>query len=680
MSERYAALFSPIKIGGVTLKNRVILTAMGGTGLLGYDGKFNEKIRDYYMARVRGNVGLIVPGVTGVKSGGGYLYEKEDVFLGPVKKLMEEIHAGGTKYFMQLGAGFGRAQLMGIGPEMSEEARRELLVAPSDGIPNVWLPEIKHRGLTREEIKDLVDAFGKAALMCKKAGIDGVEIHAIHEGYLLDQFTVENTNHRTDEYGGSLENRFRFVCEIIREIKKTCGKDFPVMIRYSVSSKMRGFNQGALPAEDYKEFGRSLEESPAAARLLQEAGADALDADNGSYDSWWWAHPPVYMPLHCNFPEVSYLKKFVDIPVFCAGRMEDPAFANAAIEKGEIDGIGVARQFLADPEWLNKARSGDEADIRPCIACHNGCFGVSLVRRPGRFGFRMAHCAVNPEAMEETEWKLIPAAEKKRVAIVGGGIGGMECARILTERGFSVTLFEKTGELGGVFIAAAAPDFKEKDKMLLKWYEHQMEKLSVDVRLNTEVDAEALKEYDEVILATGAKPRVLSLPGLDDPRVLEAIEYLRGTKDCGENAVIIGGGLTGVEIAYDLVLQGKKPVVVEMQEDILQVPGLCASNSNMLREIIRYYEIPVLTETALQGIETEGGFGVLVKDKDGNVKKLPADSCILSVGYVPDRSLEEKLKEAGVPEEKIHLIGDANEVGNLMSVIREAWQLCYAFS
>ena len=341
-----------------------------------------------------------------------------------LKDLMKEIHSYGTKYFLQLGAGFGRVQLMGITANMDEKTKHELMVAPSDGMPNVWMPEMKHRGLTREEIHDLVDAFGKTALLCKRAGIDGVEIHAIHEGYLLDQFTISNTNERTDEYGGSLENRFRFICEIIQKIKKTCGNDFPVMIRYSVASKMRGFNAGALPGEDYKEFGRSLEESPAAARLLEAAGADALDADNGSYDSWWWAHPPVYMPLHCNFPEVSYLKQFIKIPVFCAGRMEDPVFSNKAIAAGEIDGIGVARQFLADPEWLNKTQEGREAEIRPCIACHNGCFGIGMIPNPK--GFFMAHCAVNPEAMEETRWNLTPVSIPKRIAIVGGGIGGME--------------------------------------------------------------------------------------------------------------------------------------------------------------------------------------------------------------------------------------------------------------
>ena len=677
MQERYSSLFSPVKIGSVTLKNRVILTAMGGTSFLGHDGKFNPHIRDYYMARVRGGVGLIVPGVTGVKDVNGYLYEKEDIFLGPVKEVIDEIHSYGAKYFFQLGAGFGRAQLIGLGPGMDEATRNALMVAPSDGIPNVWMPDLKHRGLTREEIRDIVDAFGKSALMCKKAGIDGVEIHAIHEGYLLDQFTISSTNERTDEYGGSLENRFRFITEVIREIKKTCGEDFPVMIRYSVSSKMRGFNAGALPGEDYKEFGRSLEESPAAARLLEAAGADALDADNGSYDSWWWAHPPVYMPLHCNFPEVSYIKKFVNIPVFCAGRMEDPEFADKAIAAGEIDGIGVARQFLADPEWLNKAREGREEDIRPCIACHNGCFGISLVRTPVSRGMSMAHCAVNPTAMEETEWDLTEAEVKKNIAIVGGGVGGMESARILTLRGHKVTLFEKTGELGGVFIAAAAPSFKEKDRMLLDWYRHQMDKLGVDVRLNTEAKAEDLRGFDEIIVATGAAPRNLDLPGLSDERVVEAIEYLRDTKPVGEEVVIIGGGLTGVEIAYDLVKKGKKPAVVEMQDDILQVPGLCAANSNMLREIIRYYEIPVYTSARFEGVESGDRLTVKI-NRDGKELAIETDSVVMSVGYVPVHTVSDALAKAGVPEDRVHVIGDAREVGNLMSVIREAYELCYS--
>ncbi len=673
MQEHYPHLFSPVKIGNVTLKNRVVLAAMGGTNLLlPGTGEFNPNVRDYYLARAKGNVGLIIPGVTFVHTG-GWLYNRAAAFLGPVKELMKEIHAYGSKFFFQLGAGFGRAEHLESG-----SIDPERLFSASDGMPNVWKPDVLHRGLTVEEIHQFVDAYGKCALLCKEAGIDGVEIHAVHEGYTLDQFATACTNHRTDEYGGSLENRFRFVSEVIREIKRTCGKDYPVMVRYSAASKMRGFNQGALPGEAYKEFGRSLEESPAAARLLVAAGADALNGDNGSYDSWWWAHPPVYMPQHCNFPEVAYIKKFVDVPVFCAGRMEDPVFAEKVIAAGEIDGIAVGRQFLADPEWLNKAREGREADIRPCIACHNGCFAIGGIPKPGSSGRPTAHCAINPVTLEERNWVLTPAAAKKRIAVVGGGVGGMECARILTMRGHDVTLFEKTGTLGGVFIAAAAPDFKEKDKQLLAWYRRQLDTLGVYVRLNTEADTDTVSGYDEVIAATGAFPRKLKLPGLDSPRVMEAVEYLTGVKEAGEKTVVIGGGLTGVEIAYDLALKGKKPVIVEMQQDILQVPGLCAANSNMLREIIRYYGIPVYLNASLAGVTEEGGFRVRVKEKDASEELLlEADNCILSVGYVPERTLADRLLAGGFPAGRLHVIGDAHKVENLMNVIWEAYELSY---
>ena len=671
----YEALFQPIRVGGVTLKNRIIHCAMGGTSFVGHEGETNEKIRDYYLERARGGVGLIIPGVTNVRLGGRYLYEYEDYFRSFVKDTVSEIHSYGTKYFIQLGAGFGRVQF--IVPEGKNGAAETLVsaaaglaVAPSDGIPNVWDPSLKHRGLTREEVKDIVRAFGLSARMCRDAGIDGVEIHAVHEGYLLDQFAVSATNQRSDEYGGSLENRLRFACEVIREIKKTCGPDFPVSVRYSVASKMRGFNSGALPGENYLEFGRTMEESPAAARILEAAGADMLNADNGSYDSWWWAHPPVYMPLHCNFPEVSYIKKFVSIPVFCAGRMEDPDFAERAVSAEEIDGIGVARQFLTDPQWVSKVREGRPGDVKPCIACHNACFAINRNSIPGR-DFIMSHCALNPVTMDESNWVLSPAAQPKNIAVVGGGVGGMECAQLLAQRGHRVTLFEKSGELGGAFLAAAAPSFKEKDKQLLQWYVRQVEAQKVDVRLNCEADAEMLAGYDEIVVAAGASPRRLPVPGLDDPRVAEAVEYLRGTKPVGEKVAIIGGGLTGIEIAYDLALKGKTPVVVEMLDDILTVRGLCAANSNMLREIIRYYNIDVRTKTALEAVEaSENGLRVRVKTAAGS-ETIEADSVILSVGYVPQQVFPKD-------QPNVTVIGDAEKVGNLLTVIRAAYAAAYA--
>ncbi len=666
----YEALFTPLKIGGTTIKNRIIMCAMGGTSPVGFDGKFVEKTKPYFLARAKANVGLMIPGVTSVGGRGRWLYESEDLFLGPMKSLMEDIHAYGSKFFLQLGAGFGRSQMVFPGMDkMPEEMLKASMVAPSDGLPNVWDPNIKHRGLTREEIYEIIDAYGKAAALCQKAGIDGVEIHAVHEGYLLDQFAMANMNHRTDEFGGSLENRLRFACEIIKSIKAACGPDYPVSVRYSVASKIRNFNEGALPGENYVEFGRSMEESPSAARILEAAGADLLNADNGSYDSWYWAHPPVYMPMACNLPEVTYLKNFVNIPVACAGRMHDPEIDAKAIENGQIDAVGVARQLLCDPQWCDKIRAGKLEDVRPCIACHNGCFAISHFKgTPTGFG-RMGECALNPVTMNEEAMELKPAAVVKKVAVVGGGIGGMEAARLLKLRGHQVTLYEKSGELGGAFIAAAAPSFKEQDKKLLLWYKRQLKELDVDVRLNTAVDPAKVDELgaDAVIVATGAQPRKLPIPGFDGPNTIEAIDYLRDRKQAGDKVVIIGGGLTGCEIAYDLALKGKKPVIVEMQDDILKVPGLSAANSNMLREIIRYYGIEVRLSSSLKAITSTG---VVLSEESGEVS-LDADSVILSVGYVPEMKFNAE-------DPRVRVIGDAEKVGNLLTVIRAAYAAAYA--
>jgi 2-enoate reductase len=672
MKGKYDALFTPMKIGSITIKNRIVLCAMGGTNPIGFDGQFNEAKRDYYLARARANVGLMIPGVIGVKEiMGHWLYESEELFLGPIKQLMDDIHAYGSKFFMQLGAGFGRVQFMIPGADMTSGIFREMMVAPSDGLPNVWDPSIKHRGLSREEILEIIDAFGKTAALCKRAGIDGVEIHAVHEGYLLDQFAAASTNRRTDDYGGSLANRLRFATDIIKAIKASCGADYPVSVRYSAANKMRGFNQGALPGEAYMEFGRNLEESPAAARLLEEAGADMLNADNGSYDSWYWAHPPVYMPMACNLPEVSYIKQFVKIPVVCAGKMNDPDIALHALESGMVDGVGIARALLADPQWCDKVRDGRLDEIRPCIGCHNGCFPISHYKgNPCGFN-HMGLCALNPVTAREKEFELKPATVKKKVAVVGGGIGGMEAARLCAMRGHDVTLFEKSGRLGGVFTAAAAPDFKEHDKALIKWYIRELKDKGVNLRLNTEImpDMLASLDADEIVVATGSVPKKLPVPGFDGSNTIEAIDYLLGNKQAGENVVIIGGGLTGCEIAYDLALKGKKATIVEMQDDILKLMGLSAANSGMLREIIRYYDIGVRLSSLLKEVKENG---VVIKTPAGE-DFLPADTVILSVGYNPCVPFD----ETAVAKSNVHVIGDASKVGNLMTVIEQAYRVAY---
>ena len=677
MAKKYESLFTPMTVGGVTIKNRFVHAPMEGTAplewMMGYS--FNEHAKEYLIERAKNEVGLIIPGIITVKSviGGKWLHKSEKKYFNELKELMDELHSRDCKMFIQLGAGFGRVmslpdQLVGIMDKkfLAKLLKVDRVTASPSELPSMWDPKRTCPEITVKEIEEIVEGFAQSALVLKKAGVDGVEIHAIHEGYLLDQFTIKNTNRRTDQYGGSLENRARFVTDIIKAIKKTCGEDFPVVVRYSVTSKMRGFNKGALPGEKYEEFGRDYDESIKLAKLLEEAGADALDADNGSYDSWYWAHPPMYMPLACNLEDAKFIKKHVNIPVFCAGRMEDPDTSSKVIESGEIDGITIGRQFLADGEYCTKVKEGRLTDIRPCIACHNACFANGQKKGGGTNSSTWGNgkCALNPRTLNEHERALKPLEKKKKIAVIGAGIGGMEFARVATLRGHDVTIYEKSNELGGVFIAAAAPEFKEKDKMLLKWYEKQMKDLEIKIEFNHEVTEEELAKLDadEIIYAVGATTRTLKVEGGNKEHVIDAIDYLRETKKVGENIAIIGGGLTGCEIAYDAVLKGNKPVIVEMQDDILNIPHLCAANSNMLREIIRYHEIPVYTNTKLISI----GEDEITVEVEGKTKTLKADTVVTSIGY------NKRDKE---DSENFHVIGDAYKVGNLMDVIWKAYDL-----
>lgn len=676
----YEPLFTPWKIGNVEIKNRIVMTSMGGTSIFGWmePNHFDEEAAKFLLERAKNNVGLILPGIAPIRDMllGRWLYQGTGKF-DKLKDFMDEFHKTGCKMFIQLTAGFGRSLAVtdilvkalhnkALGAVMKPVLNADYLTASASATPNRWDESCISRPLTVKEIKQMVDAFAKTAKLCMDAGIDGIEVHAVHEGYLLDQFTMKYTNLRTDEYGGSFENRYRFPVEIVKAIKAACGKDFPVTLRYSVVSKTKGFGKGALPGEEYTEVGRDMEESERAAKYLQDAGYDMLNCDNGTYDAWYWAHPAPYMPENCNLEDVAHIKKFVDIPVVCAGRM-DAKTAAKAIESGEIDAMGVARQFLCDPEWITKMIDDREDDIRPCICCHNACFNMahykgvpndqSLSDNAG-----MSRCALNPETMQSKKYKIVPAKRKKKVAVIGGGIGGMEAARVLKLRGHDVTLYEKSGELGGVFIAAAAPSFKEKDKELIKWYEKQMKDLEIDIRLNTEVRDFSSLNADEIIIATGSKPRKLSVPGAE--KAIEACDYLLDKTDVGDRVIVIGGGLTGCEIALDLYNKGKTPVIVEMKNDLIAAKGVCLANSSYLRDFFELNKVEVHLETAVKEITDTG---IKAADKDGKNLEIKGDSVILSVGYIPAPAA----KKSG----RTHLVGDCETVGNLRTVIWRAWDV-----
>ena len=681
MDEKYSALFTPWKIGNVEIKNRLVMCSMGGTSLFGWmePCHFDKEAAHFLLQTARDDVGLILPGMQWVRDvmGNRWLYTNKRMFE-ELKEYMVDFHKTGAKLFVQLAAGCGRS--MGVNhlmsmmldhPALGKAGKfvmdAEYLCASASPTPNRWKQDYKSRPLTVAEIKESTEAFGKTARLLREAGVDGVEIHAVHEGYTLDQFAIKNFNYRTDEYGGSLDNRLRYATDIVKNIKNAAGSDFPVSLRYSVVSKTKDFFQGAVPGEEFVEFGRDMAESEIVVKKLQDAGYDMLNCDNGTYDAWYWAHPPVYMPENCNLAEVEHIKNFVDIPVVCAGRMTLEAAAKS-IAEGRLDGAGFARNFLADPEWFTKVIEDREDDIRPCILCHNGCFNMCHYKgvpndQDLSDSLHLARCAVNAEMMQWDKHYIKKTDKPKTVHIVGGGIGGMEAARVLTLRGHKPILYEKSGELGGTFIAASAESYKGKLRDLLSWYRREMEKLGVEVRMHTEVKEIESFGSDPVIIATGSTPRVLKkVPGHE--KMLEACEYLLGAP-VGETVAVVGGGLTGCEIAYELALQGKNVSIVEMKDDLVSQKGVCLANSSYLREWFAWKKVPVYLETTLR--EVRDG-AIVCAGKDGTAIEIPCDTVISSAGYISTPLVEEK------GHKNVHLVGDCLRVGNLRSVVWRAYE------
>ena len=657
----YEKLFTPVKIGSLTVKNRFAMAPMGPLGLSDSEGGFNQRGIDYYVERAKGGTGLIITGVTfsdcevekpSMPNCPNSTYNPVH-FIRTGREMTERVHAYGSKIFLMMSGGFGRVTIptnLGEFPP----------VAPSE-IPHRWLDKTC-RALTVEEIHSIVKSFGDGAYNAKRAGFDGVEIHAVHEGYLLDQFAISMFNLRTDEYGGSLENRLRFAREVVEEIKSRCGQDFPVVLRFSVKSMIKDWRVGALPGEEFEEKGRDIEEGLEAAKLLASYGYDALDTDVGTYDAWWWNHPPMYQEKGLFRTYCKMVKEVVDVPVLCAGRMDDPDMALASLENGDCDIISLGRPLLAEPDYVNKLRAGRRDEIRPCISCHEGCMGRIQE-------YSMINCAVNPQAARERVTAYEPILKAKKVMIVGGGVAGCEAARVLALRGHKPALFEKGAQLGGNLLPGGAPEFKEDDIALAKWYAVQLQKLNVPVQLNHEVTAkEALDGgYDTVIVATGSTPKVFSLG--DDAHTFTAAEVLLGQKDCGERTVVIGGGLVGCETALWLAQHGRKVTIVEALDKILAVNGpLCHANKDMLEELIPYNGIEVMTGAKATGYHD----GVLsVECADGG-KDIVCDSVILSVGYKEEDSLYHEL-EFKVPE--IYLLGDAKKVSNIMYAIWDAFEV-----
>jgi 2-enoate reductase len=657
-------LFEPVRIGGTEIKNRIALAPMGtGSILVDSEGKLGPRGVEYYLERCRGGVGLIISHASKVeneidplKRGSGFPLITH-VVEGPIAELADAAHAFGTKIFVQLSAGFGRTA--------NPRILRETPVSASVN-PNYWDPTIICREVTTEEVERLVKAFGPAAKLLAECGIDGIELHG-HEGYLFDQFTTAVWNRRTDKYGGELVDRLNFPIEVLQEIKRRVGRSFPVQYRFGLKHYMKGLRSGALPGEKYVEAGRDIEEGLKMARMLEEAGFDALHVDAGCYDSWYWAHPPGYQKYGCMVDMAAEVKKVVKIPVIAVGRLDVPELAEKVITEGKADLVAIGRGFLSDPHWAKKVEEGQQKHIRPCVGCHDGCMGRLVVGKP-------TSCAVNPASGREKDYALSPARRSKKVMVIGGGVAGMEAGRVAALRGHKVVIYEKSDKLGGHVTEAVVMPFKEGEQKLLDWFKTELGDLKVEIRLRTEVTPEIVHKNnpDAVIVATGSKYVRLNVPGADRPSVISACDFLSGKAQVGERVVVIGGGQVGCEISLWLSQQGKKVTVVEKLDDLLVGRPIPWMNRVMLLDLLKFHKVEVMTNASLSEVTDKGA---VVVNKDSRIETLPADTVIIAVGLESEQGIY-RLLQGNLTS--LYLIGDAREAKNIMNAIWDAYEVARA--
>ena len=446
MSTDYAPLLQPLQIGSLTIKNRFCVGPLTLPSLHGPFGEFSPDGLAYFEERAKGGFGLIFTGAFHPDTLVDPVHPLDSkqplkapkAFQRSAVELLERLDAYGAKMLPQISMGYGRNALG--------------CFAPSE-IPYYHDPSRLAPALTRDQIKAKIDQMIATAVLMKQCGFPGIEVHAMHWGYLLDQFAMSFMNHRTDEYGGDLENRLRCAREILEGIKAACGSQFVVSMRLALKTYMKGYNQPSLHGED--EVGRTLEEGLEIARRLEAYGYDCLSVDFGQYDSFYYAAPPCYMEKGRVIDLAAAAKKAVSIPILCGGRMNDPDLAAQAVAQGKLDGVVLGRPSLADPAYPQKVAMGCPQEIRPCIGCNQGCIGALKIGR-------RAGCAVNPRAGRESTFDLTPALEKKTVLVVGGGVAGMEAARCAALRGHAVTLCEGSAQLGGSLRPAGAHDFKRE--------------------------------------------------------------------------------------------------------------------------------------------------------------------------------------------------------------------------
>ena len=652
--QNYEHLGKPLQISRLTIKNRFCMAPIGGGQHHLPGGGLKDETIQYLIERAKGGFGLIFTGAiaadgtvdpyTGV---GPTILQNPDAFKMTATELNERAGAYGTKIFAQITMGLGRNY-----PNLPAPSAVHVFRHPGEVSPE----------LTIDQIKSKIESVVKASKIAKDSGFSGVEVHSIHWGYLLDQFALSMMNHRTDEYGGSLENRLRAAKEILEGIKQECGSDFPVSMRLGLKTFVKGFEQASLTGEE--EIGRTLEEGVEIAKLLESYGYDCLNVDTGIYDSFYYACPPMYMPKGYLVELAAKAKEAVNIPILAGGRMNEADIAENAIQDGKIDAVVLGRAALADPEYPNKVLTGHTEKIRPCIACNQGC--ITRLQQG-----KQPTCAVNPVAMREVRYALRPCVQPKKVVVVGGGVAGMEAARTAAMRGHKVFLYEKNGSLGGNLIPGGSHSFKKEVRELNAWYQNELKALPVEIHTGETVTSEQLRNMDAdvIILATGSVPVMPNIPGMDDKKVLGCMEAFAHPEKVGQKVMVIGGGLVGCEMALDYAQDGKEVMVVEALPKILSAGILSPiPNGQMIPDLFEHHHVTVLEKHRLSAVEN----GKVILESDGQKKVLDADTVVIAVGFRPAPSMAQELQGCGAV---VYEIGDGQKVSTILHAVWDGYEV-----
>jgi len=623
-------LLKPIKIKNMVVKNRVVMPGMG-TLFGNFDNTVSNRMKGYIEARAKGGTGLIIVEYTAVNPGGRAAVMQlgiwDDRFIKGLKELTDIAHSYGAKIGIQLHhAGRGTTSVKCGRQPVAPSA----VVGASGEMP---------RELTIEEIKELVNEFAEAAVRAKKAGFDCVEIHGAH-GYLISQFMSPVSNQRTDEYGGSFDNRLRFPVEVIQSVRKAVGKDYPIFFRVS--------------AEDKVEGGRTIKDAVKEAPILAAAGVDVLDVSIAMLESANWIITPGALEYGFNADNTAAIKKVLDIPVIAVGKIHSPEVAEKIITEKKADMVALGRALIVDPEFVNKVKDGNWQDIRRCIHCLNGCYSEPVT------------CTQNPDVGHEWEYKYAPTGLAKNVVVIGGGPGGLEAAVTAAKRGHKVTLFEKDNCLGGQIRNASKAPHKSDFNNIIENRKRQAEAWDVNIVTGKEINIEDLKtmKVDVIILATGAKPIIPNIKGVDGSMVVKIDDILQEKVVPGENIVVVGGGSVGAETADYLVDLGKKVTVIEMFNAIAaDVPF--GAKVILMKELNE--KATLLTNTTVKEIYDDR---LVLTDKNGDREYTGLYQIVIAIGSKPDKKLSEDIKEQ-MPGVELHILGDAYKVRKIIHAIAE---------